>query len=103
MDAPVGSTVVLHCQPPYSNPPPLIQWKKDGAILQTDSRITILPTGNLYILNVTQADSGDYRCMATNLVSDARRRSVIATLNITGVCVCVCGMREEGEGGRLGS
>ena len=37
--------------------------------------------------------------MATNLVSDARRRSVIATLNITGVCVCVCGMREEGEGG----
>ena len=97
MDASVGATVVLRCEPPFSNPAPRIQWKKDGAVLPTDSRVTILPTGNLYILNVTQADSGDYQCMATNLVSDARRRSEIATLTITGVCVC-----NEGGGGGEG-
>ena len=99
MNASIGTTVVLRCEPPYSNPAPLIQWKKDGAVLPTDSRITILPTGNLYILNVTEADSGDYQCMATNLVSGARRRSEMATLTITGVCVCVC---NEGGGGGEG-
>ena len=99
MNASIGTTVVLRCEPPYSNPAPLIQWKKDGAVLPTDSRVTILPTGNLYILNVTQADSGDYQCMATNLVSGARRRSEMATLTITGVCVCVC---NEGGGGGEG-
>ena len=42
--------------------------------------------------------------MATNLVSDARRRSVIATLNITGVCVCVWNEGGRGREGRwLGS
>ena len=44
-----------------------------------------MPSGNLYIVNVTYDDAGIYECFATNPVSNARRRSDEANLTVVGM------------------
>lgn len=79
--AAVNSTVVLPCTPPYSQPTPSIHWTRNGVDLnETEPRITVLPTGNLYITDVQLDDAGDYQCIAHNDVTGARRRSAVASL-----------------------
>ena len=89
----VGDMTVLYCDPPPSKPPPTLMWKKEGLYLNpsVDSRLTIMPSGNLYIINITEEDEGNYRCVAMNPVTGAKRRSEQIMLTVTGdVCVCVC-------------
>lgn len=77
--------MVLECQPPDSNPAPFINWKRDGSYLHgNDSRVVVLPTGNLYLLNVSLEDAGSYSCHAINPVTQHKRRSQPAVLTVTG-------------------
>ena len=62
-----------------------------------DSRLWLLPSGNLYIVGVSLQDEGLYTCSAVNLVTQATRHSRVAyqlTINagrsMLCVCVCVC-------------
>ncbi|XP_071842570.1 uncharacterized protein [Apostichopus japonicus] len=65
-DAVVGTPLVLECQPPKSNPNPIITWEKNGRTIQPDEeRVRILPDGNLMISPVVTGDEGNYRCVAT--------------------------------------
>ena len=81
----VGEATVLHCIPPDSHPPAVVTWKKDGALLVDDQQHTlIVPTGNLYLLNLTMLDAGSYQCIATNSITGRERRSVQATLSVVG-------------------
>ena len=81
----VGSSTVLRCRPPTSHPPALIAWKKDGAFVDDDRQsVIILPTGNLYLLNLTKLDAGSYQCVATNPVNGRERKSHEAILTVVG-------------------
>ncbi|XP_077302328.1 peroxidasin [Arctopsyche grandis] len=60
-----GSTIELPCRG-KGNPPPQIQWKKDGTNLFRTIRHRVSQTGNLYIANVTQEDNGRYECTLVN-------------------------------------
>ncbi|XP_058521430.1 neogenin isoform X2 [Ochotona princeps] len=66
-----GSSVTLNCSA-YSEPPPKIEWKKDGTFLNlvSDDRRQLLPDGSLFISNVVHSkhnkpDEGYYQCVAT--------------------------------------
>lgn len=89
----VGDLTVLHCQPPDSVPTPSVTWKKEGLELlpSLDSRLTVMPSGNLYITNTTLEDAGSYQCEATNPVSGAKRRSQQALLTVIAPGMCICG------------
>ncbi|XP_039204000.1 peroxidasin homolog isoform X1 [Crotalus tigris] len=62
----VGESVTLECSA-TGHPQPRITWTKgDRTPLPNDSRITITPSGGLYIQNVKQEEGGEYTCFATN-------------------------------------
>uniref|UniRef100_A0A8C4Q661 Cell adhesion molecule-related/down-regulated by oncogenes n=1 Tax=Eptatretus burgeri TaxID=7764 RepID=A0A8C4Q661_EPTBU len=61
-----GNGVLLHCEV-HGKPPPVLLWQKDGKLLPTDPRVTILPEGALEITRATVSDAGKYRCVAENV------------------------------------
>uniref|UniRef100_A0A3P8Q8C0 Ig-like domain-containing protein n=1 Tax=Astatotilapia calliptera TaxID=8154 RepID=A0A3P8Q8C0_ASTCA len=64
----VGESVTLECSA-TGQPQPRVSWTKgDRTPLPNDARITITPSGGLYIQNVEQADGGQYTCFASNNV-----------------------------------
>nr|XP_015192119.1 PREDICTED: immunoglobulin superfamily DCC subclass member 3-like [Lepisosteus oculatus] len=59
-----------------------ITWEKNRTALSTkDNRYTLLPAGILQITGVRRADTGVYRCVATNIANT--RYSQEAQLNVT--------------------
>lgn len=62
-----GNPVTLTCRA-RGNPKPAIQWSKEGISLAYDPHYRILPSGDLYILEVRVVDHGMYRCRAANRV-----------------------------------
>ncbi|XP_025019182.1 hemicentin-1 [Python bivittatus] len=51
----------------YSYPPAIVTWLKDGAPIESNKNIRILPGGRtLQILNAQEGNSGRYTCIATN-------------------------------------
>uniref|UniRef100_A0A2K6DZM0 Protogenin n=1 Tax=Macaca nemestrina TaxID=9545 RepID=A0A2K6DZM0_MACNE len=64
-----------------SNPPAVITWEFNRTALPiTVDRITALPTGVLQIYDVSQRDSGNYRCVAATVAH--RRKSMEASLTV---------------------
>uniref|UniRef100_A0A8C6QPP1 Hemicentin-1 n=1 Tax=Nannospalax galili TaxID=1026970 RepID=A0A8C6QPP1_NANGA len=62
----LNSPTSLVCEA-YSYPPATITWFKDGAPLESNRNIRILPGGRtLQILNAQEDDAGRYSCVATN-------------------------------------
>ncbi|XP_077013357.1 hemicentin-1 isoform X4 [Tamandua tetradactyla] len=62
----LNSPTSLVCEA-YSYPPATITWFKDGAPLETNQNIRILPGGRtLQILNAQEDNAGRYSCVATN-------------------------------------
>ena len=81
-----GSNVSFTCNA-TGNPAPTFRWTKNGSVLTTDSRISLLSDGkHLTITNVTREDSGQYVCEATNNVTTVPSDS--ATLNVQ--CKITC-------------
>ena len=66
----LGSSIYLPCNPPEANPPPMIEWLRDGTIVDITNanKYKVLPSGGeLIIGNVVAADIGTtYRCRVTN-------------------------------------
>lgn len=80
-----GQTVVLQCQPPESNPPAVVHWKKDNHPITPDNdRVILTQNGYLYIKNTSDSDSGMYQCIADNSITGARRRSDMSNLLVFG-------------------
>uniref|UniRef100_A0A674IMN9 Hemicentin-1 n=1 Tax=Terrapene triunguis TaxID=2587831 RepID=A0A674IMN9_9SAUR len=62
----LNSPTSLACEA-YSYPPATITWLKDGAPLESNRNIRILPGGRtLQILNAQEDSAGRYTCIATN-------------------------------------
>ena len=78
-----GQNVILSCNA-TGDPALLIFWTKSGSIISTssgDSRISFgADNKTLAIMNVTRADSGQYRCMANSSAGEIIYNA--ATLNV---------------------
>ncbi|KAM4696629.1 hemicentin-2 [Rhinophrynus dorsalis] len=75
----VGGQLILECRV-EADPPPVIQWYRGEAPLQTDGRVQILSKGRyVQIHSLRASDSGEYKCVATN---PAGRTSLHFTVEI---------------------
>ena len=64
----MGESVTLECSA-TGHPPPRITWTRgDRTPVPADPRVSVTPSGGLYIQNVVQEDSGEYTCFASNTV-----------------------------------
>ena len=86
-----GMSVELPCQIILSNPPAVINWYKDGEILDEEQMqwegIIVLTNGSLIISYSTQQHEGTYECVASNVGGTV---SQATTLHVLGKCVTYC-------------
>ena len=78
-----GGNALFSCNA-SGNPAPTISWTKQGSLLSAsgDFRISFgADNKTLTIVNVSRADSGQYRCVASNNV-ESGVTSNAATLNV---------------------
>ncbi|POI25559.1 hypothetical protein CIB84_010691, partial [Bambusicola thoracicus] len=75
---PLGGNAMLNCEV-RGDPPPTIQWSKEGVGVQISKRIQQLNNGSLAIYGTVNEDAGDYKCVATN-DAGVVERSLILTL-----------------------
>ena len=68
----VSNDVLIPCQVPNSVPPPFIQFEKDGRLLE---EYEIINGDSLLVTNATESDSGNYTCVATNHITDERKKA----------------------------
>lgn len=64
-DAFKGTSIQMPCEVD-SEPPAIIEWRKDGTRVETDERIDVSLIGSLVINNVSVTDTGRYECSAVN-------------------------------------
>ncbi|KAG5269061.1 hypothetical protein AALO_G00197850 [Alosa alosa] len=69
-----GSTALIECQLPSSNPPALPRYRVRGKWLEesTDEYL-LLPSGNLQIVSITPEHQGMYKCGAFNPITKETR------------------------------
>ncbi|XP_043941249.1 hemicentin-1 [Protopterus annectens] len=74
----LGANAVLNCEV-RGDPPPEIQWSKNGINIQISNRIRQLSNGSLAIYGTVNEDAGKYKCIATN---DAGAVERVVTLTL---------------------
>ncbi|XP_029816435.1 hemicentin-2 [Manacus vitellinus] len=72
--AAAGGQLILEC-PEDAEPPPHIEWHREGSPVQEDSHRQVLAEGRfLQIRAVRAVDGGEYSCRATNAMGDTSLR-----------------------------
>ncbi|XP_053098888.1 hemicentin-1 isoform X3 [Hemicordylus capensis] len=62
-----GATAVLNCQA-EGEPPPTIEWSRQGWPLFNQDRMTVFTNGSLRIAVAQKGDTSEYECVARNLM-----------------------------------
>ncbi|XP_053727505.1 netrin receptor UNC5D [Synchiropus splendidus] len=80
MEVPINGMIVLHCRPPEGVPAAEVEWQKneEAVGLGSDDNIDTRADHNLIVNKARLSDSGNYTCLASNIV--AKRRSAPATI-----------------------
>uniref|UniRef100_A0A8C6UHP3 Netrin receptor UNC5 n=1 Tax=Neogobius melanostomus TaxID=47308 RepID=A0A8C6UHP3_9GOBI len=77
-EVPLNGMIVLHCRPPEGVPGAEVEWFRNDEPISADGVINTRGDHNLIIPEARLLDSGNYTCVASNVV--AKRRSATATV-----------------------
>ncbi|XP_017162390.1 netrin receptor UNC5D [Poecilia reticulata] len=77
-EVPINGMIVLHCRPPEGVPAAEVEWLKNDELVSslTDDKMDTRADSGLIINEARLSDSGNYTCLASNIV--AKRRSATA-------------------------
>uniref|UniRef100_A0A673MPA1 Netrin receptor UNC5D-like n=1 Tax=Sinocyclocheilus rhinocerous TaxID=307959 RepID=A0A673MPA1_9TELE len=89
-EVPIKGMIVLHCRPPEGVPMAEVKWLKNEELVSSleDDNIDTRADHNLIINEARLSDSGNYTCLASNVV--AKRRSATATVVVFGKITLIC-------------
>ncbi|XP_059142317.1 hemicentin-1-like [Physella acuta] len=68
----VKTTVKLQCEHTDGRPKPVINWYKDGQLVDVTTKQSM---ADLWIKDVSDSDAGEYYCVASNLYGEYRSRT----------------------------